>query len=133
MKTIDDILENYKYYETFLEDRFGSRLCQFLTADQVEKIGFKFKSSEARSSHTAKPFTREAVLEQLKRDVNFGWEKALNGRGISSSLMFDVVLKWCVVLEDGLETWDEENYEPYGIPLFNAVAKKYGWELEEEE
>lgn len=130
MKTIDNILENYKDYKTFLEDRFGVRLCQFLTADQVEKIGFEFNDDEAKSSHTAEPFTREAVLKQLKQDVNFGWRKALDERGISSSLMFDVVRKWCIVLEDGLENWDEDNYGPYGIPLFKAVADKYGWELD---
>lgn len=130
MKTIEEILENYGDYETFIEDRFGYRFVQFLTAEQVEKSGFSFKDDEAKLSHTAKPFTREAVLDQLREDVNFGWEKACDGRGISSSLMFDVVRKWCVILEDGLEDWDEDNYAPYGKPLFRAVANKYGWELE---
>lgn len=130
MKTIEEILENYEDYETFLDDRFGVRLAQFLSADQIEKIGFEFANDEARSAHIAIPFTREAVLEQLKKDVEFGWMKACDERGISANLMFEVVRSWCKVLEDGLENWGELNYGPYGKPLFMAVANKYGWPLE---
>lgn len=41
MKTLNEILDNYKDYEIFLDDRFGVRLSQFLTEEQLEKIGFK--------------------------------------------------------------------------------------------
>ena len=67
-------------------------------------------------------------LEQLKSDVEFGFEKALDQRGISASLMFYVVLRWNQVLEEGLENYPEENYAMYGLPLFKATAVKYGWE-----
>lgn len=33
-------------------------------------------------------WTRENILEQLKSDVEFGFEKALDQRGISASLMW---------------------------------------------
>ena len=68
------------------------------------------------------------MLKQLKEDVEFGFEKALNKRGISSSLMFEVVRFWNWVLEEGLEDWDEDNYAMYGLPLFKATAVKYGWD-----
>ena len=71
-------------------------------------------------------------MEQLKADVEFGWEKACDERGISANLMFEVVRSWCKVLEDGLENWNELNYGPYGKPLFIAVANKYGWSLEDD-
>lgn len=135
MKTLDYIIKNYSQFETFLEGRFGKRLCDFMTVEQMELIGWKYKSDEEKAKHQAKAFTKENVLAQLKRDVEFGWEKACDHRGISSELMFNVVLAWCRVLEDGLETWDEnkeENYVPYGVPLFKAVAEKYGWTLEGE-
>ena len=128
MKTIDEIINNYKKWETKLDDRFGVRLCKFLTVEQAEKIGFEFKP-EYKDTHIPKEFTRENILEQLTKDVKFGFEKAMNQRGISSGLMFDVVLKWNRVLEEGLEDWEEDNYAPYGIPLFYATAKKYGIEL----
>lgn len=127
MKTIEQIIENYSDYETFIDDRFGRRFCDFLTPEQAEMIGWKVDTDGVK--YTPKPWTKENVLEQLKDDVEFGWEKACGERGISSSLMFDVVLKWCRILEDGLEHWDENHYAPYGKPLFKAVATKYGWEL----
>ena len=132
MKSLDYIIKNYKQFETCLEDRFGKRLCDFLTVEQAAQIGWKYKDDETAAKHQAKPFTKENVLEQLKHDVEFGWEKACNHRGISSELMFYVVLAWCRVLEDGLENWSEDNYCPYGTPLFKAVAEKYGWQLEGE-
>lgn len=42
--------------------------------------------------------------------------------------MFDVVLKWNRILEEGLEDWDEDDYAMYGLPLFKATAIKYGWD-----
>ena len=127
MKTIEHIIEHYSDYETYLDDRFGRRLCDFLTPEQAEMIGWKVDTDGVKQS--PKPWTKENILEQLKDDVEFGWKKACGERGISSSLMFDVVLKWCRILEDGLEHWDENHYAPYGKPLFKAVATKYGWEL----
>lgn len=58
--------------------------------------------------------------------MEFGFEKALDQRGISASLMFYVVLRWNQVLEEGLENYPEENYAM--LPLFKATAVKYGWE-----
>lgn len=126
MKTINEMLENYKDYETFLDDRFGVRLCQFLTLNQIEQIGFSLKDGII---HTPKDFTEQEVLKQLKEDVEFGWEKACDERGISSNLMYEVVKNWCKVLEN--EFADFDNYYDYGKPLFRAVAKKYNWNLEE--
>lgn len=127
MKTIQQILDNYSQYETILEDRFGARLCQFLTIEQIGKIGFQIKP-EFIEKHQPKEWTRENILVQLKRDVEFGFEKALDQRGISASLMFDVVRKWNIVLEEGLENWYENDYKMYGLPLFKATAIKYGWD-----
>lgn len=117
MKTLNEILDNYKDYAVVLDDRFGSRLAKFLTEEQLEKIGFKYDGDEP------KEWTRENILEQLKSDVEFGFEKALDQS--SASLMFYVVLRWNQVLEEGLENYPEENYAMYGL---QATAVKYGWE-----
>ena len=127
MKSKEEILSNYSNWSTFLDDRFGSRLIQFLTEEEMAKIGFELKD-EYKGKHEPKEWTKENILAQLKEDVEFGFEKALDCRGISASLMFDVVLKWNRVLEDGLEDWDENEYAMYGLPLFKATAVKYGWE-----
>ena len=66
---------------------------------------------------------RKNIIEQLKEDVRFGWEKACEGRGLSANLMYEVVKTWCKVLENEYEDFDD--YAPYGKPLFKAVAQKY--------
>ena len=124
MKTLEYVLENYEEkYEVFMEDRFGRRLCKFLTDEQMSKIGFKYNGSEPRE---IKEWTRENILAQLEEDVEFGFEKALNKRGISSALMCEVVKNWNDILEEGLE--DLDDYEYYGLPIFKATAVKYGWD-----
>ena len=128
MKTIKEILENYGDYEVILDDRFGVRFCQFLTVEEMDSIGFEYNDTEKANAHEPKEWTEENILTQLKEDVEFGWEKACDERGLSSSLMYEVVKKWCKVLENEFAEFDD--YGPYGKPLFEAVAKKYGWELQ---
>lgn len=126
MKAINEILENYKEYEVFLDDRFGARFSCFLTPEQMEKIGFSLNDAY-KDKYVPKEWTEENVVNQLKEDVLFGWEKACDGRGISASLMYEVVKSWCKVLEDDLQYFSD--YGPYGKPLFKAVAQKYGIDL----
>ena len=62
----------------------------------------------------------------MKEDNDFGFEKALNKRGISSGLQYSSVKLWLWILEDELQNMEE--YAQYGLPLFKAVALKYGFE-----
>lgn len=127
MKALQEILNNYKEWKVFLDDRFGARLCSFLTVEQAKAIGFDFKPEYA-ATHKPLPWTRENILAQLKKDVDSGFYKALDKRGISSNLMFEVVSRWNKVLEEGLENFSEDNYAQYGLPLFKATAVKYGFD-----
>ena len=43
MKALKEVLENYSEYKTFLEDRFGTRISDFLEQEELDKIGFKVK------------------------------------------------------------------------------------------
>ena len=124
MKTLTQIKEQYTS-ET-LDGRELTRLAQFIPENELKDFGLELKP-ECVGKHKHVEMTREAVLAQLKDDVEFGFEKALNHRGISSGLMFDVVMFWNWVLEEGLEDYDEDNYAPYGLPLFSATANKYGF------
>jgi len=109
-----------------LDGRDFGRLAQFIPEADFTAFGLELEP-EFVGKHEAKPFTREAVIEQLRHDVAFGFEKALNQRGISSGLMFGVVQMWNWVLEEGLEDWSDDNYAQYGLPLFRATAVKYGF------
>lgn len=124
MKKIEDILKNYKSYETVLGDRFGARFAQFLTEEQMKTIGFEL---EQGVDHVPMEWTEKNVLAQLKDDVEFGIEKAIGRRGISSSLMHEVCRTWCFVLENGLDI--PEDYDDYGLSHFKQIANHYGWEF----
>lgn len=130
MKKIEEILNNYNDYKVNLDDRFGSRFYCFLEIEEMKKIGLELKD-EYKKDWTKKEWTRENILQQLKRDVMFGYSKALDKREISSSLMFEVVMSWNKILEEGLENFDKNNYAEYGKPLFEETSKKYNWNLEE--
>lgn len=123
MKTLEQILNEYKS-ET-IDGRDLHRLAEFLTVEQAESIGLTFKEEYAQR-HVPKEFNRENVIEQLRRDVDFGFEKALNKRGISAGCMYQVVSMWNWVLEEGLE--DFSDYAQYGLPLFKATAVRYDFE-----
>lgn len=122
MKTLEQIKSLYT--SQTIDGRDLYRLAQFIPADELKDFGLKLKEGE---THTHVEFTRENVLKQLEKDVEFGFEKALAQRGISSSVMFNVVKMWNWVLEEGLEDWDKDNYAMYGLPLFKATAIKYGF------
>lgn len=125
MLTKDQILEAVKNGRTSeaLDGRDYQRLAVFFDADQLPIFGLALKDGV---DWKAKEFTRENVLAQLREDVDFGFEKALDQRGISASLMHSVVQMWMWVLEDDLQHMDD--YAQYGLPLFKQIAVKYGFD-----
>ena len=126
MKTLEQVIDSYK--GKTLDGRDVGRLMQFISEDKLHLIGITLKP-EFVGTHQPIEFTRDAVLAQLKKDVEFGFEKALDQRGLSAGLMFSVVQMWNWVLEEGLEDHDEDTgYAQYGLPLFKATAVKYGFD-----
>ena len=124
MKTKEQILEAVKNGRTSecLDGRDYLRLAQFFPADYLEYFGFELKEG---ATFEPKNWTKENIVAQMREDVEFGFEKALNQRGISSAMMYEVVKMWLWVLEDELEHFYK--YAMYGLPLFKAVALKYGF------
>jgi len=134
MKTLEQLAElaqQQAFQSNCLDGRDFSRLAMFVPYDMLDKFGIEpnddYKDPEKWNA-TIKPFTRENILKQLESDVDFGFEKALNKRGISSGFMFEVVKMWNWILEEGLEDWSDDNYAMYGLPLFKATAVKYGFD-----
>lgn len=128
MKTLEQIAEQYKS-ET-LDGRDLNRLAQFIPFNMLASFGLEVKegTTEEQWNSNVKEFVKENVLEQLKRDVEFGFEKALNQRGLSAGMMAEVVTMWNWILEDGLEHLNtNDNYAMYGLPIFKATAVKYGF------
>lgn len=123
MKTLNEVKELYK--SNTIDGRDLTRLMQFIPESELINFGLQLKD-EYIGKHKHIEFTKENVLIQLEKDVEFGFEKALDCRGISSSLMYEVVSMWNWILEEGLE--DFEDYAQYGLPLFKATAVKYGFD-----
>jgi len=127
MKTKEQILDAVKNGKTwersnceFLDSRDFSRLADYFPVDVWGVFGFAVKEG-ARPKQ--KRLTEKAVLKRMAVDLDFAFEKAIGERGISSSLMFDVMKMWMWVLEDELA--DYGNYAPYGMPLYCQIAQKY--------
>jgi hypothetical protein len=122
MKTLEETIKFFK--SGCLDGRDAVRLSLFVPENRFDEIGILIPA-EAIGKFIPKDWTRENILAQLKEDVDFGFEKAINHRGISAEMMYDVVHMWNWILQEGLEDFD--NYPDYGIPLFKATALKYGF------
>jgi len=124
MKTLEQI----KGYKTkAMDGRDLHRLFVFIPEDQLKDFGLELKDKYF-GTHKELPLTKENVLERLKSDLAFAFEKALEQRGISSSFMFQVIRMWNWILEEGLDDWPDDNYAMYGLPLYKATALKYGFD-----
>ena len=88
MKTLEQIKNNYTSQS--IDGRDLSRLYLFIPEEQLKDFGIALKD-EYVGKHEHIEFTRENILNQLKEDLAFGFEKALNQRGLSSSAMYAVV------------------------------------------
>lgn len=122
MLQLDYILNNWDKSNSLLGDMFGRRLRQFLTVEQAKSIDWEV----LKQYHNPIEFTKQNVIKQLESDIAFGFKKALEKNLLISKLMFDVVKEWLFILEDPLKDFDD--YSMYGLPLFKAVAVKYGFD-----
>lgn len=127
MKTLEYVKEHIDEFEEddFFDRRFTKRFLYFLPEEEWKQFGFKRIDGK---HDEPKEWTEENILKQLEDDVRFGYEKAIDERGISAELMAMVVRAWCKVLENGLnmdDMWDGS----YHILLFVNVAEHYGWHL----
>ena len=128
MKALEYVKEHIKEIEqdSLLDRRFTKRFIDFLPINEWKDFGFEYTGKD---TYVPKEWTEENIIEQLKKDVEFGIEKATDHRGISADLMFGVVKAWCIVLENGLENIE---YGYYGHKLFKAVDEYYGFGLVDE-
>lgn len=125
MKTLDYVKEHIGEIEQdhFIDQRFTKRFLDFLPITEWGKYGYEYTGE---GEYTPKEWTEANILQQLKSDTEFAIEKATNHRGISASLMNSVLIAWCIVLENGLESTD---YGWYGDKLIKKIDELYGFGL----
>lgn len=124
MLSKEKVLENYHKLETSIDIRFISRLVDFLTAEEVESLGYELKEGAKDDWKVEKEWTEENIIKQLIEDAEFGKEKAENERGISSALMTEVCEAWLFVLEDDSIVSDDWGYN---LGFFEDILKKYDY------
>lgn len=120
MKTRVEVLAAIKDRDPCIDGRDRVRLAEFFPPSDWGVIGVT-----GTTERELRPWTREAIIEQMRVDVAFGFEKALGKRGISAGLMYEVVKMWLWVLGDPLA--ERDDYAQYGLPIFKAAAVKYGF------
>lgn len=125
MKTQQDVLAAYQNgrKSQCLDGREISRLVNYLPVAVWDAFGCELK--EGAPAPEVLPWTEERFEESLRTDLAFAIEKSEGCRGISASLMFEVVKMWLWVLDDPLG--DTDDYYDYGLPFFNEVADQYGF------
>ena len=131
MKTQKQVLSAVKNKELdrscceVIDSRDYSRLIDFFPASDWHHFGFGLK--EGQDEPEIKAWTEAKILSELEEDLKFAIEKARNQRGISSSLMYEVIKMWLWILDDELA--EKAEYEAYGWPLYRAVQEKYAMVL----
>lgn len=128
MKSLEYVKEHLNEFEEddLFDRRFTFRFIQFIPTDEWGKYSFRYTGED---EYTPVEWTEENILNELKRDTYFGYEKAMLERGISSELMAMVVHAWLKVLELPELILSDMNDGPYHIYQFETVAKHFGWDL----
>ena len=121
MLTIDYVKEHIDEIEQdkFMDRRFTKRFIDYLPVEEWKEFGFEYKGED---NFVPKDWTEENIKIDLKSDLEFAIEKALGRRGISASLMYNVLKSWCIILENGL---DKTDYGWYGDKLIKAIDEYY--------
>ena len=122
MKSLEYVIQNFK--SKAIDNRDMERLAQYISEDRLGDMGVSL-NPEYRGKHHAEDFTKENIIEDFKKDIAFGYDKAINQRGISSACMIECVKMWSWILEDGLEEKCSENYDDYGVEIFKMLAERY--------
>lgn len=137
MKSYEEVIQLLKEGRIYprennamLDNRDFLRLCLFFKAEHLPLLGLFLKEGYNPDEWDKKrrEWKREEFIKELKEDLEFAIEKANNERGISSALMYEVIKMWLWILDDDL--WQSEEYEPYGLPFYKKVAKKYNFDKE---
>ena len=111
-----------------LDGRDFKRLIAFFPVSDCVKFGFELikDAKSPESENWIEDWTEANIKKALAKDLEFAFKKALNKRGLSAGFMHAVIKMWLWILEDPLQ--DMKEYTQYGLPLFKAVALKYGLE-----
>lgn len=89
-----------------------------------------FHPDYIKEGYQPDPLTEEAVIDAMRKYIDFAFEKAHNQRGLSANRSIWKFTQWLWLIEDeALLDFAEnsDNYPMYGLPILRAIAEKYGF------
>ena len=107
-----------------------NRLLKYLSYEEaVECLGDVFKEGVEENWEEAQTWNAENIEADMRRALDFAFEKAIGQRGISASLMHTVMTMWLWVIQDQ-DLLDECYYTNYGLPDLYRIRDKHFPDLE---
>lgn len=123
MRTTAGIIEHYR--EAKDQDFLGFQaevLLPYLSADEVRPF---CKPDTDLSDWEAEPLTELDVLAEMRKYMEFAWEKVENHRGISASRSVTKMEAWLWVLgrDDLLKIVAAAGHQNYGAPKLKVICE----------
>jgi hypothetical protein len=105
----------------------------FRTSDLVYFLDFEhakpyLQPTVTAATWTPNPSDRDSILKAMEEYMEFAWDKANNGRGISAGRSMDHYTEWVWMLGDEDVIGDLREYEYYGKDNLVKLCEHYGWD-----
>ena len=140
MKTLNDVIKDYRVGSFDWRDL--GRLLEYIPRDKIKEMtlsnplggGQITEKDFIRFPEKIIDFTKENIVNSLKKDLNFAYEKACDQRGLSADAMYNVIKMWVWILELNVKDipygYSDGYYEGYGKKYFEVVAEAIDYKLE---
>lgn len=128
LRTHAEILEEIQSREGNFLDFTAEVLIEFLPFEVARPL----LKSDIKPSEWPEPvpLTREAVVAKMRDYMReYGWDKALNHRGLSADRTIQKMRAWAWVLRDDVSYFTDDNYPQYGVPILKTVCETYGFDI----
>lgn len=116
-------------------DPFAFEIGEYLNYLDFEnaKPYLKEGVTEAQWNESRPPFTKEAIIDAMRKYYPFAWEKANDCRGISANRSILHFVAWTWLLGDlefcqYIEGLFDRDYKHYGKPILEKIGERYGWD-----
>lgn len=129
-RTDEEIVARIKEVEEKGDDIFG-----FIRMDLISYLPFNIakpfleEDTKEEDLKLHEP-TREHLLDEMRKYMDFAVKKAINHRGLSASRSINHYEAWAWLMGD---EFDWENYTNYGCPILKAICEKYGFPVPTDE
>lgn len=133
MKTAEEVLQAVETKQAWsrgtcsmIESRDLKRLISYFP-EKITEWGFQWSQQVLDDGiPESEEFNEENIVRDFRKDLELAIEKAEDERGISSSLMHEVVGMYLFIMGDDIDNYsDYGSNGGYGLQCFREVREKY--------